>query len=115
MTHGYHSYNVCVRTVWWCNNCTVLGTPKEAAKEKTRGGGEEKHLKTSLSKTEKPVHSILLSFPPVPPTDDKVQQHYASRRPLCTVSPFTKKCTITDMVVLGRERCISILGTATLK
>lgn len=82
MTHGYHSYNVCVRTVWWCNNCTVLGTPKEAAKEKTRGGGEEKHLKTSLSKTEKPVHSILLSFPPVPPNRRQ------SATTLCESAPF---------------------------
>lgn len=114
MTHGYHSYNVCVCTVWWCNNCTVLGTPKKAAK-KNKGGGGETFKKGHLQKQR---NLCIVFFPPFrlsPPTDDKVQQHYASWRPLCTVSPFTKKCTITDMVVLGRERCISILGTATLK
>lgn len=78
MTHGYHSYNICVCTVWWCNNCTALKTPKKAARKNKEGeGGRKTFEKVTLL-----VHSILLSFLPVPPNRRQ------SATTLCESAPF---------------------------
>lgn len=90
--------------------------PEKREIKKKRGGGrdEDNVTKDHIYKTEKLVHSIFFSPFRLPQQTTKCNNTMReSAPPLCTVSPFKKKCTITDMVVPGeREQCVGIRGTA---